>query len=89
MINGDTFAAAGELPDPDSIKMFVGQIPKHMNETDLRELFEKYGRVYQINVLRDKATKQSKGTWPNVAQNYSDCYTETYNMLTLNENYYA
>lgn len=63
VINGDTFGAAGELPDPDSIKMFVGQIPKHMNETDLRELFEKYGRVYQINVLRDKATKQSKGMY--------------------------
>lgn len=61
MINGDTFGDAGELPDADSIKMFVGQIPKHMNESELKNLFEKYGRVYQINVLRDKATKQSKG----------------------------
>ncbi|CAL8073745.1 unnamed protein product [Orchesella dallaii] len=61
VINGDTFGAAGELPDPDAIKMFVGQVPKHMNETDLRELFEQFGRVYQINVLRDKVTKQSKG----------------------------
>jgi len=61
VINGDTFGAAGELPDADTIKMFVGQVPKHMNETDLRELFEQFGRVYQINVLRDKVTKQSKG----------------------------
>ncbi|ODM88906.1 CUGBP Elav-like family member 1-A, partial [Orchesella cincta] len=61
VINGDTFGAAGELPDPDSIKMFVGQVPKHMNETELRDLFEQFGRVYQINVLRDKVTKQSKG----------------------------
>ncbi len=57
MINGDTL----DLPDGDSIKMFVGQVPKHLNETELRNLFEEFGRVYQINVLRDKVTKQSKG----------------------------
>jgi CUG-BP- and ETR3-like factor len=60
VINGDTFET-GELPDPDAIKMFVGQIPKHLNETELRTLFEEFGRVFQINVLRDKVTKQSKG----------------------------
>jgi len=60
VINGDTFGS-GELPDPDAIKMFVGQVPKHLNESELRTLFEEFGRVYQINVLRDKVTKQSKG----------------------------
>ncbi|XP_067675818.1 CUGBP Elav-like family member 2 isoform X6 [Haliotis asinina] len=48
-------------PDPDCIKMFVGQIPRSMDENDLRELFEEYGPVFQLNVLRDKATGQSKG----------------------------
>ncbi|KFM81003.1 CUGBP Elav-like family member 2, partial [Stegodyphus mimosarum] len=41
-------------PDPDSIKMFVGQIPRHWTESDLTKLFEEYGPVYQITVLRDK-----------------------------------
>ncbi|XP_066954425.1 CUGBP Elav-like family member 2 isoform X37 [Macrobrachium rosenbergii] len=48
-------------PDPDAIKMFVGQIPRSMDENDLRKMFEEFGEVYQINVLRDKVTGQSKG----------------------------
>lgn len=49
-------------PDPDAIKMFVGQIPRNMDENDLRKMFEDYGPVYQLNVLRDKNTGQSKGS---------------------------
>jgi RNA recognition motif-containing protein len=45
--------AVGE-PDPDTIKMFVGQIPRHMEETELRKMFEEFGSVHQLNVLRDK-----------------------------------
>ncbi|CAF1047053.1 unnamed protein product, partial [Didymodactylos carnosus] len=48
-------------PDPDAIKMFVGQIPRNMSENDLRDIFEKYGQVYQLNILRDKNTSNSKG----------------------------
>lgn len=48
-------------PDSDTIKMFVGQIPRHMNEIDLRKIFEEYGPVYELNILRDKFTKESKG----------------------------
>lgn len=50
-----------EQPDPDNIKMFVGQVPHDMDENDLRTLFEEFGRVHQINVLRDKTTGSSKG----------------------------
>ncbi len=50
-----------ESPDPDFIKMFVGQVPKSMDETQLKLLFEEYGRVYAINVLRNKITGASKG----------------------------
>ncbi|CAG9760914.1 unnamed protein product [Ceutorhynchus assimilis] len=49
-----------EEPDADTIKMFVGQVPRSMDENDLRRMFEKYGRVHAINVLRDKATGASK-----------------------------
>lgn len=58
MANG---ACPLEQPDPDFIKMFVGQIPRSMDEDELRVMFEEYGRVHQINVLRDKVTGQSKG----------------------------
>ncbi|XP_063304318.1 CUGBP Elav-like family member 2 isoform X14 [Pelobates fuscus] len=67
-INGTTSKMNGALdhsdqPDPDSIKMFVGQIPRSWSEKELKDLFEPYGAVYQINVLRDRSQNppQSKG----------------------------
>ncbi|XP_050077173.1 CUGBP Elav-like family member 2 isoform X4 [Anopheles maculipalpis] len=51
----------GDQPDPDYIKMFVGQVPRSMDEQQLKEMFEEFGRVHQINVLRDKTSGQSKG----------------------------
>jgi len=59
--SGSTGVNSSEQPDPDFIKMFVGQIPRSMDENDLRKMFEEFGRVHQINVLRDKVTGQSKG----------------------------
>ncbi|XP_056463523.1 CUGBP Elav-like family member 1 isoform X7 [Gadus chalcogrammus] len=52
-----------DQPDMDAIKMFVGQIPRSWSEDQLRELFESYGAVYEINVLRDRSQNppQSKG----------------------------
>lgn len=49
------------MPDPDAIKMFVGQIPKSWTETDVRQYFQEFGHIFLINVLRDKVTKQSRG----------------------------
>lgn len=48
-------------PDQDAIKMFVGQIPRGWNESELRVLFDEFGPVYQLSVLRDKATGESRG----------------------------
>ncbi|KAK2186753.1 hypothetical protein NP493_190g04033 [Ridgeia piscesae] len=48
-------------PDPDAIKMFVGQVPRSMDEEDLRKMFEEFGPICQLNVLRDKVTGMSKG----------------------------
>ncbi|EYC06147.1 hypothetical protein Y032_0078g1213 [Ancylostoma ceylanicum] len=57
-----TTAATAPLdPDPDTIKMFVGQIPRHWNEPDCRKLFEKYGPVFSLNILRDRQTQVSRG----------------------------
>ena len=48
-------------PDRDAFKMFVGQIPKNWNENNCRELLLEYGEIYQLNILRDKDTQQSRG----------------------------
>ncbi|KAM4734545.1 CUGBP Elav-like family member 2 isoform 2-T2 [Anableps anableps] len=68
MSNGNGSKMNGSLehmdqPDPDAIKMFVGQIPRSWTETELKELFEPFGSVYQINILRDRTQNppQSKG----------------------------
>lgn len=50
-----------DKPDPDTIKMFVGQVPHDMEENDLQAMFEEFGRVHQINVLRNKYTGSHQG----------------------------
>lgn len=51
----------GDQPDPDAIKMFIGQIPKTWGENEVRELLEVYGPIYQLNILREKGSVLSKG----------------------------
>ena len=40
---------ASEVPDDDAIKMFVGQVPRSMDEDALKDFFEDFGRVYQVS----------------------------------------
>lgn len=60
-INNNGKDLDADQPDPDFIKMFVGQVPRSMDEAQLKEMFEEFGRVHTINVLRDKVTGLSKG----------------------------
>ena len=41
--------------------MFVGQIPKNWDESQCRKLFEEYGDIHSLRVLRDKETGNSRG----------------------------
>ena len=48
-------------PDADSIKLFIGQIPKDITEDELKEMFQGYGPIYQLNKVKDKVTNEHKG----------------------------
>jgi CUG-BP- and ETR3-like factor len=44
-----------------TVKLFVGQVPKHMAEADLLALFREVAAVDEVTVIKDKATKVSRG----------------------------
>ncbi|KAJ4837183.1 hypothetical protein Tsubulata_043722 [Turnera subulata] len=42
-------------------KIFVGGIPTSLNEDEFRNFFSKYGNVVEHEIIRDHATKRSRG----------------------------
>jgi RNA recognition motif-containing protein len=47
----------------ESVKLFVGQVPKHMTEDELLTLFKEFAIVDEVNIIKDKATRASRGSF--------------------------
>lgn len=42
-------------------KLFIGQIPKSMAEDELTPLFQQYGNIIELVIIRDKMSGAHKG----------------------------
>ncbi|KAK8509883.1 hypothetical protein V6N13_093724 [Hibiscus sabdariffa] len=45
----------------ESVKLFVGQVPKHLTEAQVLAIFEEFALVDEVNIIKDKATRASRG----------------------------
>ncbi|MBI5475000.1 MAG: RNA-binding protein [Ignavibacteriae bacterium] len=43
------------------MNIFIGNLPRAASEDDLRPLFEPFGKIMSVNVIKDKFTRESKG----------------------------
>jgi len=53
--------AAAEGRGRESVKLFVGQVPKQLSEPELAAMFGRVALVDEVTVIRDRATRVSRG----------------------------
>lgn len=49
------------IKEDDAIKLFVGQVPKDMDEDALRQYFTEFGEIFDLSIIRDKITNSHRG----------------------------
>ncbi|XP_057782440.1 RNA-binding protein BRN1-like isoform X2 [Salvia miltiorrhiza] len=49
------------MAEEESVKLFVGQVPKHMTESQLLAMFKEFASVDEVNIIKDKTTRASRG----------------------------
>lgn len=59
--------AEGQTEQPlkhgeESVKLFVGQVPKQMTEAQLLAMFAEFAIVDEVNIIKDKTTRASRGS---------------------------
>lgn len=60
--DGDNLEDGKNVEDEgESVKLFVGQVPKHMTEEDLVGMFKEVAIVDEVNIIKDKVTRASRG----------------------------
>ena len=56
------YHGSADSPNVDlSMKLFVGQVPKNMEENELQPYFQKYGPISSVKICRDRDSKNHKG----------------------------
>lgn len=46
---------------PHGTEIFIGALPRDVTEEDIRNLCEPYGEVFEVKMVKDKETRESKG----------------------------
>jgi CUG-BP- and ETR3-like factor len=61
MAEGEKEKKSSSSNNEESVKLFVGQVPKHMTEDELLAMFKEFALVDEVNIIKDKTTRVSRG----------------------------
>ena len=57
-----TGGSASDPAESDTVKLFVGQVPKNFEEKDLEPVLLEYGPIHELTILRDRINGSHKGS---------------------------